>query len=59
MLFCESMPHVHFNLVPRMGDIPDDFRGVGVFGYEKRASALSDSERDDLGRRLAAAWPKT
>ncbi len=59
MLFCESMPHVHFNLVPRMEDIPDGFRGAGVFGYDKVSRLLSDPERDDLGQRLAAAWPKT
>jgi diadenosine tetraphosphate (Ap4A) HIT family hydrolase len=57
ILFCEAMPHLHFNLLPRMEDMPADFRGAGVFGYDARQH-LSDPERDDLGRRLAAAWPK-
>ena len=26
-------PHVHFHVVPRMADMPDDRRSLGVFGY--------------------------
>lgn len=59
MLFCEGMPHLHFNLVPRMADMPAHLRGPNVFGYEAEASPLSDSARDDLGRRLASAWAKS
>ena len=57
MLFCEGMPHLHFNLVPRMDDIRDNLRGPAVFGYEVGAIPLSEPARDELGRRLAEAWP--
>jgi diadenosine tetraphosphate (Ap4A) HIT family hydrolase len=26
-------PHVHFHIVPRMADQPDQFRSTGIFGY--------------------------
>jgi diadenosine tetraphosphate (Ap4A) HIT family hydrolase len=29
----EGFSHVHFHIVPRMAELPDDRRGVGVFGY--------------------------
>jgi diadenosine tetraphosphate (Ap4A) HIT family hydrolase len=29
----EGFDHVHFHLIPRMGDQPDDRRGPRVFGY--------------------------
>ncbi len=57
MLFSESVAHVHFNLVPRMADMPDKFRGAGIFGYNVVATPLDEAARDDLGRRLATAWP--
>jgi diadenosine tetraphosphate (Ap4A) HIT family hydrolase len=56
MLFCEGLPHLHLNLVPRMDDIPPDLVGPAVFGYEGRGIPLTDSERDELGVRLASAW---
>lgn len=59
MLFAESVAHVHFNLVPRMADMPDKFKGAGIFGYELVPAPLDEPERDDLGRRLAAAWAQS
>jgi diadenosine tetraphosphate (Ap4A) HIT family hydrolase len=56
MLFGEGMPHLHFNLVPRMPDIPEALRGPKVFGYDADASPISDVERDSVARRLSAAW---
>ena len=58
MLFCEGMPHLHLNLVPRMGDIPADLVGPAVFGYERRGTPLGDSDGDELALRLASAWPR-
>ena len=26
-------PHVHFHVVPRMTDMPEEYRATGVFGY--------------------------
>jgi diadenosine tetraphosphate (Ap4A) HIT family hydrolase len=34
-------PHVHFHIVPRMPDQPDDRRGPDIFGY----LGVSDDER--------------
>jgi diadenosine tetraphosphate (Ap4A) HIT family hydrolase len=59
MLFCEGMPHLHFNVVPRMSDIPDRYRGPRVFSYDGRGSEpLGEAARDILAERLARAWPK-
>lgn len=57
MLFCEGLPHLHVNLVPRMSDIPAELMGPAVFGYEQRGRPLGDADRDELGLRLASVWP--
>lgn len=36
-------PHVHFHIVPRMADQPEEFRSIGIFGY------LGASEEDRVG----------
>jgi diadenosine tetraphosphate (Ap4A) HIT family hydrolase len=50
----EGFAHVHFHVVPRMPDIPDDHRGPAVFRYLVRppGQGLGDSQRDDLALRL-------
>jgi diadenosine tetraphosphate (Ap4A) HIT family hydrolase len=58
MLFCEGLPHLHLNLVPRMGDMPPELVGPSVFGYERLGSPLGDSDLDELGLRLASAWAR-
>jgi diadenosine tetraphosphate (Ap4A) HIT family hydrolase len=57
MMFAEATPHVHFNLVPRMADIPDHLKGAAVGGYNREGTLLTADERDALALRLAAAWP--
>jgi len=58
MLFAEGMPHLHFNLVPRMADLPEEFQGPKVFGYEIGRTPLDAEGRDAVARRLVAAWPQ-
>jgi len=36
-------PHVHFHIVPRMADQPEEFRSLGIFGY------LGATEEDRIG----------
>jgi diadenosine tetraphosphate (Ap4A) HIT family hydrolase len=46
----EGFGHVHFHIVPRMPDIPDDHRGPKIFGYLTRppAPGIDEQQRDDL-----------
>jgi diadenosine tetraphosphate (Ap4A) HIT family hydrolase len=46
--------HLHFHVVPRMDDIPDDRRGASVFAYLKE-EPLSDQGQDDVALRVRAA----
>ncbi|GAA3076557.1 HIT family protein [Streptosporangium carneum] len=48
----EGFGHVHFHLVPRMGDLPGEFRGPGVFGLLGRADAVSADRMDETADRL-------
>lgn len=52
----EGFGHLHFHIVPRMPDIPDDRRGPAVFGYLARPPALGidEQDRDDLAAALSA-----
>ncbi len=59
MLFAESSPHVHFNLIPRMSDIPDHLKGAAVGGYNREGPILSAEERDALALRISEAWKTT
>jgi len=50
----EGFGHVHFHVVPRMPDIPDDRRGPAVFGYLIRppGQGIDERHRDDLAAAL-------
>jgi diadenosine tetraphosphate (Ap4A) HIT family hydrolase len=51
----EGFAHVHFHIVPRMPEQPDDRRGPSVFGYLDPAQALSEARRDELALSLRDA----
>lgn len=57
-LFAEAdgFAHVHFHVVPRMADQPDDRKGPAIFAYLKE-QPVSASRRDELAEQLRAAWP--
>lgn len=50
----EGFGHVHFHVVPRMPDIPDDHRGPQVFGYLTRppVPGIDEHQRDDIATAL-------
>ena len=50
----EGFGHVHFHVVPRIPDIPDDHRGPAVFQYLVRAPrhGIDEQQRDDLAMTL-------
>jgi diadenosine tetraphosphate (Ap4A) HIT family hydrolase len=52
----EGYSHVHFHVVPRMPDMPDDRRGPAVFGYLNPlpGNTVDDKQRDDLATALRA-----
>ncbi|BFU45653.1 HIT family protein [Krasilnikovia sp. MM14-A1004] len=52
----EGFSHVHFHVVPRMPDIPDDRRGPAIFGYLVRppGQGIDEPHRDDLAAALQA-----
>lgn len=58
MMFAEKagFMHVHFHVVPRMGDFPDDRVGPGVFAY-LRETPLAEHRRDELAAKIMSAWP--
>lgn len=58
MLFAEvdGFAHLHFHVVPRMADQPDDLRGPKIFGY-LRQTPVTEARRDELAEQLLAAWP--
>ena len=58
MLFAEAdgFAHVHFHVVPRMADQPDERKGPAVFGYLKEPP-VTEARRDELAEQLVAAWP--
>jgi diadenosine tetraphosphate (Ap4A) HIT family hydrolase len=58
MMFAEKVgfTHVHFHVVPRMDDFPEDRVGPGVFGY-LRETPLVEDRRDQLGAEIRSAWP--
>jgi diadenosine tetraphosphate (Ap4A) HIT family hydrolase len=59
MLFAEAegFAHLHFHVVPRMPDQPDERRGPQVFGYLKDGQSLPPERRDAISKALLAAWP--
>ena len=58
VLFAEKPEHshVHFHVVPRMAEMPDDKKGPRVFDYlgVSEAEAVSLETRNDLATRLQA-----
>ena len=44
-------PHVHFHVVPRMADMPAEYRATGVFGYSTQ-ERLSEAAMNALAVRL-------
>jgi diadenosine tetraphosphate (Ap4A) HIT family hydrolase len=58
MMFAEKagFTHVHFHVVPRMDDFPDDRVGPGVFAY-LRETPLSEHRRDELAAEIMSSWP--
>ena len=49
--------HVHFHVIPRMSDLPEELRGPGVFTLLGRSAGedVSIEERDDLAVRIRDA----
>jgi diadenosine tetraphosphate (Ap4A) HIT family hydrolase len=58
MMFAEKpgFTHVHFHVVPRMDDFPEDRVGPGVFGY-LRETPMAEDRRDELATEIRSAWP--
>ena len=52
----EGFSHVHFHVVPRAADVPDDIRGLRVFSVLGRpvGERVADDEQDRLALALAA-----
>ena len=52
----QGFGHVHFHVVPRMADLPDDHRGPAVFQYLVRPprQGIDEERRDDLAAALRA-----
>jgi diadenosine tetraphosphate (Ap4A) HIT family hydrolase len=57
----EGFGHVHFHVVPRMADIPDEHRGPDVFHYliEPPARGIDEQHRDALAASLQAQLTRT
>lgn len=55
MQFSEETPHLHFSVVPRMLDIPDDRKGFAVAQYNA-GDPQPESARDAIALRLIATW---
>ncbi len=52
----EGFGHLHFHVVPRMPDLPEEHRGPGVFHHLARPpeQGMDEQQRDDLAARLQA-----
>ena len=57
MMFAEAegFSHLHFHVVPRMSDLPEDRRGANVFAYLKE-DPLSEVRRDEISTQLKDAF---
>jgi diadenosine tetraphosphate (Ap4A) HIT family hydrolase len=57
----EGFGHVHFHVMPRMDDIPDDHRGPAVFQYLIRppGQGIDDEQRDDIAATLQIRLDRT
>jgi diadenosine tetraphosphate (Ap4A) HIT family hydrolase len=58
MMFAEAegFSHVHFHLVPRMSDLPDERRGPRILAYLKE-TPLSFAAQDEIAQNVRNAWP--
>jgi diadenosine tetraphosphate (Ap4A) HIT family hydrolase len=52
----EGFSHVHFHVVPRMADLPEEHRGPRIFHYLGQSPALSLAARNQLAERLAEVF---
>ncbi|MEU8045713.1 HIT family protein [Micromonospora echinofusca] len=52
----EGFAHVHFHVVPRMPDLPDDRRGPAIFGYlgATQGQRLDELQQDEIAAALRA-----
>ncbi|MYS20698.1 Diadenosine tetraphosphate (Ap4A) hydrolase [Streptomyces sp. DvalAA-14] len=52
----DGFAHVHFHVVPRMADLPAEYRGTGVFELLRRPAAerVTPARADDVARALRA-----
>jgi len=46
--------HLHFHIVPRMVDLPEERTGTAIFAYLKE-EPLTDDRRDELARQIRYA----
>jgi diadenosine tetraphosphate (Ap4A) HIT family hydrolase len=53
----EGFSHVHFHIIPRMADQPDDRRGPAVFGYLNAPAeqSVTAEQQDEIAAAVAAA----
>ena len=63
VLFAEKLEHshVHFHVIPRMAEMPDDKKGPRVFEYlgVPEAEAVSLETRNDTAARLQTLLQET
>lgn len=52
----EGFAHVHFHVVPRMPDLPDERRGPAIFGYlgAPQDQRVNEQQQDELATALRA-----
>lgn len=48
----EGFAHVHFHIIPRMDDLPDEHLGPNVFTMLKRPDELSPAQRDEIAGQI-------
>lgn len=53
-------PHVHFHIVPRQADMPEDRRSVQVFNYlgVPESERVSEASMNDIARELQRILPR-
>lgn len=53
-------PHVHFHLVPRMGDLPTDRRSVNIFRYlgVAKAERVSEEQMNQIAAKMQRVLPQ-
>ncbi|MGC0274467.1 HIT family protein [Pseudactinotalea sp. Z1739] len=56
MQFAEGVSHVHFSLVPRRIDFPEDRVGPASLGFNSKDEPLSDDQRDEIALKVERTW---